>query len=199
MASVDELKSLVSAKQGFARSNQFLVELPSIGGISASEMNILCTRVSLPSKQILTADRRIGMEFEKVAYGYAVDDVAMSFYLLNDYGPRKYFDAWRNIVLDEDTLEVGYKVDYERPVKIHQLRRPFGNISSNFGPINLSAAIGGGTAYSIELLNAFPTTIQAVDFSNELDGLLEVSVQLSYTNWKRIGASQNFVNFNLSI
>ena len=199
MASVDELKSLVSTKQGFARSNQFLVELPPIGGISASEMNILCTRVSLPSKQILTADRRIGMEFEKVAYGYAVDDVAMSFYLLNDYGPRRYFDAWRNIILNEDTLEVGYKVDYEKPVKIHQLKKPFGSISSNFGPINLSATIGGGTVYSVELLNAFPTTIQAVDFSNELDGLLEVSVQLSYTNWKRIGASQNFVNFNLSI
>lgn len=199
MASVDELKSLVSAKLGFARNNQFLVELPSIGGVSSSEMNILCTRVSLPSKQILSADRRIGMEFEKVAYGYAVDDVTMSFYLLNDYGPRKYFDAWRNIVLDEDTLEVGYKLDYERPVKIHQLRKPLAGLSTNIGPIRLSADIGGGSVYSVELLNAYPTTIQAIDFSNELDGLLEVSVQLSYTNWKPIDASQNFLNFNLSI
>ena len=68
MASIDELKSLATRRNGLARPNQFLVELPAIGGISPSEMNILCTRASLPDKQILTADRRISMEFEKIAY-----------------------------------------------------------------------------------------------------------------------------------
>ena len=105
MSSIDQLKSLASSKLGFAKNNQFLVELPSFGGASSSEMNILCSRVTLPGKQILTSDRRIGMQFEKIAYGYAVGDVAMSFYLLNDYGPRKYFDEWRNRVINEETLE----------------------------------------------------------------------------------------------
>jgi hypothetical protein len=151
---------------------------------------------SLPGKQILTSDRRIGMQFEKIAYGYAVGDVAMSFYLLNDYGPRKYFDEWRNRVINEETLEVGYKVDYERPVKIHQLRKPIAGLSANLGFIGrVGLELGGGSVYTVELNDAFPTSIQAIDFSNELDGLLEVSIEISYTNWKTVSSTQNFLNF----
>lgn len=199
MASIDELKSLASKRNGFARPNQFLVELPAIGGVSPTEMNILCTRASLPDKQILTADRRISMEFEKIAYGYAVNDVAFAFYALNDYGPRKYLDAWRNRVIDEETLEVGYKVDYEFPIKIHQLKKPVAGFSRNIGPLNISLDIGGGSVYSVELINAFPTTIQSIDFSNELDGLVEISTQVSFTNWRVIEPSQNFINANIAI
>jgi hypothetical protein len=199
MASIDELKSLASRRNGFARPNQFLVELPAIGGISPNEMNILCTRASLPDKQILTADRRISMEFEKIAYGYAVNDVAFAFYALNDYGPRKYLDAWRNRVIDEETLEVGYKVDYEFPIKIHQLKKPVAGFSRNIGPLNISLDVGGGSVYSVELINAFPTTIQSIDFSNELDGLVEISTQVSFTNWRVIEPSQNFINANIAI
>lgn len=199
MASIDELKSLASRRNGFARPNQFLVELPAIGGISPTEMNILCTRASLPDKQILTADRRISMEFEKIAYGYAVNDVAFAFYALNDYGPRKYLDAWRNRVIDEETLEVGYKVDYEFPIKIHQLKKPVAGFSRNIGPLNISLDISGGSVYSVELINAFPTTIQSIDFSNELDGLVEISTQVSFTNWRVIEPSQNFINANIAI
>ena len=199
MASIDELKSLASRRNGFARPNQFLVELPAIGGVSPTEMNILCTRASLPDKQILTADRKISMEFEKIAYGYAVNDVAFAFYALNDYGPRKYLDAWRNRVIDEETLEVGYKVDYEFPIKIHQLKKPVAGFSRNIGPLNISLDIGGGSVYSVELINAFPTTIQSIDFSNELDGLVEISTQVSFTNWRVIEPSQNFINANIAI
>lgn len=199
MVSVDRLKSIANFKRGFAKPNQFLVELPPFAGISSDEVNILCSRVSLPGKQILTHDRRINMEFEKVAYGYAVDDVTMSFYLLNDYGLRKYFDDWRSSTINEETLEVAYKETYQRTIKIHQMTRPILGIGTKLGPIRASVDLGTGAAYSIELIDAFPTTIQSVDFSNELDGLLEVSVQISYTNWRRITASQKFINFNLSI
>ncbi len=92
MATIEELKGMASSKLGFARTNNFLVELPQLGsnpfgrlsgfvpsipGItpdskpSTRELNILCKNATLPGKQILTSDRRIGMIFEKVADGYA--------------------------------------------------------------------------------------------------------------------------------
>ena len=102
-SSIDEIKALANTKLGFARSNRFLVTLPSFGGgglfgfftegANPRELNILCSNATLPSKQILTSERRIGMEFQKVAYGYAVDDVSMTFYLMNDYGVKEYFDT----------------------------------------------------------------------------------------------------------
>ena len=111
MSNIDQLKSLASSKLGFARSNQFLVELPTTfnaggflgalttlftsGNMGGGNLNLLCNSASLPGKQILTHERRHSMELQKVAYGYAVDDVSLTFYALNDYGTRKYFDAWR--------------------------------------------------------------------------------------------------------
>ena len=85
-SSVDELKALANTKLGFARSNRFLVTFPTSfggsggilgsvlgllniggGGASGRELNILCSNATLPAKVTLTNDRRIGMEFQKVA------------------------------------------------------------------------------------------------------------------------------------
>jgi hypothetical protein len=219
MPTIDELKGMASSKLGFARSNNYLVELPSLNanpfgrlsgfipsipGVtpdskpSSRELNILCKNATIPGKQITTLDRKIGMRTEKVAYGYAVSEVNLSFYLLNDYGVMNYFDEWRSRILDEDNMTVGYKRDYSFPVKIHQLRRPLINVSKSLGPIRINLGAGGGSVYSVELIDAFPTTINSISFSNDLDGLVEVSVSLSYTNWTRISPSQNFINIDVN-
>lgn len=224
MASVDQLKGIASAKLGFARSNNFLVELPTLsprgglGGLlgfitpfipsipgiigggpaSSRELNLLCSNVSLPGKQLLTTERLIGNVREKVAYGYAVDDVTMTFYLMNDYGAKTYFDAWMAMVMNPDTYEPGYKVEYARSVKIHQLRKPLIGLSGGAGPIRVNIGVGSGSVYSVELLEAFPTTINQIDFSNEQDGLVQVTIQLSFTNWKKIAPSQNFLSLDIN-
>ena len=166
MASIEQLKSQISKGGGLARPNQFLVELPSA---DSRALNILCTRASLPGKQILTHDRRINMQFEKVAYGFAVDDVSLSFLLTNDYSAKDYFDNWRKKILDEETLTVKYKTEYQEYVRIHQLKRPiFGiNRDVNIGPLgfNIDLNIGEDTVYSVELIDAFPTTTAGVEFS----------------------------------
>lgn len=213
MSSVDQIKSLASSKLGFARTNQFLVELPTtfsggggflgqlatlltsgIGlGSGGGDLNLLCNSATLPGKQILTHERRIGMEFQKVAYGYAVDDVTLTFYTLNDYGTRKYFDEWRSRILDENGSVAAYKKDYVKDVKIHQLRKPIMNLGTDLGPININVGIGGGSVYSVRLIDAFPTTIGAIELNNDMDGLVQVTVQLSYTNWETTSSGQGWI------
>lgn len=211
-ASLDKLKSVIANKGGLARPNNFLVELPTINGITSRDLNILCRNASLPGKQIVTHDRRIGMQFEKVAYGYAVDDVTLTFLMMNDYSVREYFDAWRSIILNEDEQTAAYKNQYEKRVVIHQLANSipslFLSANINIGPFstNISRGIGlpfGGnvnittSVYSIELINAFPTTIGQIDFNNDADGLIEMTVQMSYTNWKTVPAGQKQIQFQL--
>mgnify|MGYP007000440401 CR=1 len=58
-------------------------------GSGGGDLNLLCSNATLPGKQILTYDRVIGMERQRTAYGYAVDDTTLTFYALNDYGTRK--------------------------------------------------------------------------------------------------------------
>ena len=145
MASIDDLKSLASVKLGFARPNNFLITLPARHGVDGRELNILCSNTSLPGKQVLTTERRIGMEMQKIAYGYAVDDVSMTFYLMNDYGVKKYFDNWRSKVINENTFDAQYKNEYVDDITIHQLRKPLVGFSkqlSNVQSIRVMASDG---------------------------------------------------------
>jgi len=213
--SIEDLKALMNTKLGFARPNKFLVTLPSIGvgggllngiigafsgmggGASPRELNILCSNATMPAKQVLTNDRRIGMEFQKVAYGYAVDDVSMTFYLMNDYGIKDYFDSWRSTILDEFGQASNYKNEYAKTVTIHQLRQPLKGFSKQVGPIRFNAGLGGGSVYSVDLLEAFPIASSAIELNNELDGLVQLTVTFAYTNWRRASGGQNFINMDI--
>ena len=213
--SIEDIKALMNTKLGFARSNKFLVTLPTVGvgggllngivgafsgmggGASPRELNILCSNATLPAKQILTNDRRIGMEFQKVAYGYAVDDVGMTFYLMNDYGIKDYFDSWRSTILDEFGQASNYKNEYAKTVTIHQLRQPLKGFSKQVGPIRFNAGLGGGSVYSVDLLEAFPIASSAIELNNELDGLVQLTVTFAYTNWRRASGGQNFINMDI--
>jgi hypothetical protein len=221
MASVEELKAVVSQKLGVARPNQFKVTLPPIAGISSREINLLCRDVTLPGRQMLSRERSIGLINEKIAYGFAFDDVSMTFLCLNDYGIKNYFEAWQNLVVNQETYEIGYKVEYEKDVTIQQLRTGLGLPVNKFinklptvGPFDLRPIVfdavggaldealgdnsffGGPSVYTCKLLGAYPTTMNAITLNNELDGLVEINIQLSYTNWqgegKNVGPLQGF-------
>ena len=216
---VDELKALANTKLGFARPNRFLVTFPRSfggsggilgsvlgllnlggGGASGRELNILCSNTTLPSKITLTSERRIGMEFQKVAYGYAVDDISMTFYLMNDYGVKEYFDAWRNTAIPEEggnAFTSNYKSSYAKSITIHQLRQPLKGFSKQVGPIRFGLGLGGGSVYSVELLEAFPVATSAIELNNELDGLVQLTVTFAYTNWRRTTNTQGFINMDI--
>ena len=213
--SIEDIKAIANTKLGFARSNKFLVTLPTVGvgggllagligafnggngGASPRELNILCSNATMPAKQILTNERRIGMEFQKVAYGYAIDDVSMTFYLMNDYGVKDYFDSWRSTILDETGQSSNYKNEYAKTVTIHQLRQPLKGFSKQLGPIRFNAGIGGGSVYSVDLLEAFPIASSAIELNNDLDGLVQLTVTFAYTNWRRARGVQNFINADI--
>ena len=196
MASIEQLKSEISRGGGLARPNQFLVQLPSA---ESRALNILCTRASLPGKQILTHDRRINKQFEKVAYTFGVDDVSLSFLLTNDYSAKVYFDNWRKKIINEETLTVNYKTEYQESVRIHQLKRPIApSINRGGGSNRLDVNIREDTVYSVELIDAFPTTLQSIEFTNDLDAIAEFTVQMSYTNFRVIEKPQGIASVTLN-
>ncbi len=213
--SIEDIKALANTKLGFARPNKFLVTLPTVGvgggllagiigafnggngGASPRELNILCSNATMPAKQILTNERRIGMELQKVAYGYAVDDISMTFFLMNDYGVKDYFDSWRSTILDEEGQASNYKNEYAKTISIHQLRQPLKGFSRQVGPIRFNAGLGGGSVYSVNLIEAFPIASSAIELNNDLDGLVQLNVTFAYTNWKRARGGQNFINMDI--
>jgi hypothetical protein len=187
--SVDQLKSVLSQRQGLAKANLFKVFLPAITNVTTSDFNMLCKDIGLPGRQLSTRDRNIGSRHEKIAYEYIVDDVVATFHVTNDYAVRKYFEAWQNLAFDQTTFENNYKKEYCRDIKIQQLKTP------NFVPVYTEQVLTSDTGqqYTIEpdevvytctLLEAFPTAISVIPFTDDPDGLVQLQVTFAYTNWK---------------
>ena len=227
---IDDLKALISNKGGVARGNVFGVSLPPLAGLRSRELNLLCSSVNLPGRQIMSQERTIGLINQKVANNHAYDDVSLTFRCLNDYGIREYFETWQNLCIDQQSLEVGYLNEYAFNVKIHQLKRGFGAptyqtpfgipklppIASNLldkfvGPKSrsvLSALRGeldlgflgqNDTVYSCELIQAFPTTLGQIQLGDgSMDGIIELTVQLSYKNWRSSANRGKPFGFNVS-
>ena len=197
MASIEELKSSVSAGGGLALANQYLVQLPAIPGSSLTgrERNTLCRVARLPGRQILTHDRQIGIVQQKIGYGYAVGDVGLSFHVLNDYKTKEYFDLWQNLIVDQRTQQISYADKYKYPVNIYQLKKGqsfqvFDRNFSIFGldfNIDIELSTAANAIYGVELEKAFPITMNGIDLADaSTDTTVEISIDLSYQNWKRI-------------
>lgn len=188
MAGIEDLKSKVSLKNGFAFSHHFAVELPRWAGIDGDTMNILCKDVDMPGKQITTLDRNIGLHNEKVVNGFAVADINMTFYMTNDYGPRKYFDKWMSKMVNEEDGSVRWKKGlsgtggFARDITIHQLSKPQARVGFDLGIFDINFDLLGNSIYSVTLEDAFPITQNSINLNSQ-GSIVELQVNFAYTKW----------------
>ena len=187
MANIDELKGLINKSGGIARNNLFRVELPIIPGVALNsrDLDVLCSGAILPGRQIMTTERTIGTFTQKVAYSQLYDDVQLTFHVMNDYKIKSYFEAWQNICLDQNTGELGYTNEYAKPVKIHQLKKGFGYPVYDNGTIDIDFVTRDQIVYSVELFDAFPTTMNAIELSDTQENTgMSLTVALAYRKWR---------------
>ncbi len=186
MASINELKGIASQKDGFAQSSQYLVKLPSLGFYDSRELNLLCKNVTIPGRQLLTSERKIGVKDTKQAYGFAVEAVSMTFQVMNDYGVKNYFEQWQDRIINQDTYTPNYKSEYVHDIQIVQLKKNVGiDKSIKLGPFTLDIDLfkSSNVVYECTLQNAFPTTMTEIQLSND-GGLVELTISFEYDNWK---------------
>lgn len=135
--SVDEFRARVGKMRGLAMANMFVVQLPvgnfkrtgtgadRLGpGFDAQMLNVLCTSVELPGRNIDSTNRQYGLLNSAVANGRSVGEVVLNFHLTNDYYVRSYFEEWqRQIVQNKPPYKVNYYKNYVKPIRILQLRK----------------------------------------------------------------------------
>ena len=204
---IDTFKGAVSAGGGFAKTNLFVVQLPvNIPGappINSNTLNLICKGAQMPGRQILSSERTIGMKSIKTAYGFLTDDVSLTFHVMNDFKVKEYFEAWQQNVVNTTTQELNYFNEYTRDVDIKQLSKRSSSFQKLASGLVLADAIfelfGGDllsdsqvagllnqTVHGVRLQSAYPTTLNGYELNNELDGMVELNVQLSFKNWRQL-------------
>ena len=174
--SIDNLKSVISKKNGLAKSNRFNVIFTPptqsllnlnpdvlIGSLVSGSFNarnlisdprdisILCQGASLPGRQVSTIDYIAEKQQVPIPYTVIDEDVQCKFLLTNDY---------------LDNYSVGYKKDFATDVIIQQLDEK--NV-----PV-----------YGVRLENAFPTTVAGVELDQaQSSGPMELNVTFSYDRY----------------
>ena len=174
--SVQKIQEQASKSGGFAMQHQFVVVLPRVPNtiVESRDINILCRQVNIPGRQMTSLNRIIGVKGQEVSYGFVEDDVTMEFYVMNNWGIRSYFEEWQNLVLNQNSKYIGYVNDYGKKIRIHALKK---GLDFNFKQ---------KTSYGVELESAYPKTINAIQLTNDLDGLLSLSVTFAHRQWRRI-------------
>ena len=160
-----------------------------MAGVDGRTLNVLCKEVSLPFKQILTLDHTMGLYQEKIANGFATEDVSMTFYVPNDYAPKKYFDEWRSkIVKEGNNAVVGYKKDYVKDIVIRQLKKPVARFGFDLGPLDINLDVLGKSIYSVKLIEAFPTSLSAIQLTSDQGQFVEFNVRsrTQTGKWSRV-------------
>ena len=196
MATIEDLKATISKKGGLARGNRFnviftppkqsllnlnpetIISSAISGNFSARnlindprDINVLCSSVAIPGRQISTLDYQAEKQTIKIPYGELHDDITCTFLLTNDYYMKTVFDSWMGSIVDMDQYAVAYKRDITTDVIIQQL-------DEQNTPI-----------YGVRLEGAFPTTIADIELSNDNENTVQsLSVSFSYDKYVPEGA-----------
>jgi hypothetical protein len=181
--STDNLRETIFSQKDLASPNRYRVELPDITGtimpsgdrVSGKgnavadriQLGQLCTTARIPGKNISVVDRNIGLEQVKVANGYTLGEIGLTFYLTNKYSARNYFQQWMNcIVSPTPPFVMGFHANYAKDLQVVHLDR------------------NGDEVYRVQLIKAYPTSISEMDLNNQAQSAaMELTVSLTYSNY----------------
>jgi type VI protein secretion system component Hcp len=169
---IDKLKSAVSRRDGFARANRFeaiiIPPFAAFGGNvdKARDLNIFCEQCSFPGRQMQTFETNYTRQQIKVAQSFINEDVSITFNLTNDFFIKEIFDKWTNMIINRNTFKKNYDSVYKRDVYLYQ------NDNNN------------KHVFEVELMNAFPVSVQSIESSNAGEDIQQVTVEFTYEDFK---------------
>jgi hypothetical protein len=200
MRSLNQFKAHINSL-GTVKSNRF--EVFFVGGpiswpTSPRDLSFRCESLNIPGSQVLTTDFKLygGQPIVKIPNGRAVDEVQMTFLTAGDMRDKYWFDEWIDKITDLSNNTVSYYNDVasditidifnERTISIEQTESTgtFVDLSGT-GPTNRPFRGPSGSElvqiYSVKLIKAIPTRVEAVQVSwADVDQLFKYTVSFSY-------------------
>lgn len=126
------------------------------------DISLLATRASFPSWGIPTFEYQTTGQVNKFPYTFIHEDLTLSFLCTNDYYIKKMFDVWMNGVMDVNSHTASYKDNYVTDIVVAQL-------NEKHIPV-----------YSYKFVDAFPTIVTAIEFSQDGTDLVKFDVTFAF-------------------
>lgn len=168
--SISDFKS--SFTKDLARPSRFDVNIPIPLTLipyvnSARSLTYRCETAQLPGRTFGTAQQKIGSNpIEKYPNLTTFTDIDLTFIVDDDMSQRVFFDAWLNFINPQYNYNFRYKGDYATTITINQYD------------------VTNSLSYSVDLIDAFPLSMNQLDLDWSSDGNHKLSVTFAYTQWK---------------
>lgn len=168
--SINDFKS--SFKTDLARPSRFDVTIPVPLTLvpflnDARDLTFRCENAELPSRTFATAEQKFGSNpTEKYPYRSEYNDTTMTFIVGDDMKEKLFFDAWLEYINPSYKFDFRYKTDYVSQITVNQYD------------------VTNEKTYSIQLIDAFPVSVNQLDLDWSSDGHHKLTVVFAYTYWQ---------------
>lgn len=161
-----------SFKTDAARPSRFDVSIPiPISMIpflgTSKNLTYRCESAELPSRTFSTAEQKFGSSpVEKYPYFSNYNDTSMTFIVSDDMSEKIFFEYWMDYINPTYKYDFRYKSDYTTTMKVNQYD------------------VNGDLSYSINLIDAFPVSVNQLDLDWSHDGYHKLVVTFAYSYWQ---------------
>jgi hypothetical protein len=174
--SINDFKS--SFTNDIARPSKFSVmipvPLPLILYRNMSErLSFRCETAEMPGRTLATTEQKIHNITEKFPYQTTYNEMTLTFIVSDDMGEKEFFDAWIDFINPTTNFNFKYKGDYSTTITISQYD------------------VTNTTSFAVELIDAFPISVNQLDLDWSSDGHHKLTVVMAYTYWKNANIKSN--------
>jgi len=186
---VNQFQNQVSGYMDYGRTNLFQVSIPgswedayNLSEYAGNDIRFMAKGASLPGKSLGTIDvKRFGAIY-KIANDAIVDTFPITVLCSADMRERKFFDAWLSGIhgqlkgkyktgeINKELYRMMYYDEYTSQVYVESFGRD------------------GRCEYMVELQEAYPTSLGAVDLSWDTGDVATFTVNFTFRNWVEVPA-----------
>ena len=147
-------------------------DLLAVQQANGRRVRAFCNAITMPDREIVQKDIRHGnAPARKVAIDAKFSNITASFFGDKFLRERSYFELWQKAAYSTSTFNMNYYDNYVSNLNIFQL----GQFASRQERDDVT--------YGVQLIDAFPTKIGAIEYSAEANNVVSFDVDFSFKYW----------------
>ena len=191
-----DLISAVNSHKGISKANKFVVKNMTIPDVlrddhlsNTRDMHFFCDSTFFPGRNMATVEYRAGSVSEPFIHSNNfAETITLTFNLTNDMFIKKLFDEWQDYIMPLTNKErkvrtniMRYPNSYRGKFDLVKLDSELKEKTHTYNVSSGSVRISEG--YTVQILDAFPKQVDAMNVSFASQEALKLTVQMAFSRW----------------